>query len=114
MSNSLTRETAPRESQELTHARPALIAQHFLHRRATPQPSRLCQDNPPPPRTSGHRTGYRFTMYATGPGITGSTQGPPPKLKPRWDVHLSGDDDQLGCAGKSLSSVLGERSGTVV
>ena len=20
------------------------------------------------------------------------------KLKPRWDVHLSGDDDQLGCA----------------
>ncbi len=30
------------------------------------------------------------------------------KLKPRWDVHLSGDDDQLGCAGKSLSSVLGE------
>ena len=19
-----------------------------------------------------------------------------PKLKPRWDVHLSGDDDQLG------------------
>ena len=31
-----------------------------------------------------------------------------PKLKPRWDVHLSGDDDQLGCAGESLSSVLGE------
>ncbi len=30
------------------------------------------------------------------------------KLKPRWDVHLSGDDDQLGCAGESLSSVLGE------
>ena len=30
------------------------------------------------------------------------------KLKPRWDVHLSGDDDQLGCAGGSLSSVLGE------
>ena len=30
-----------------------------------------------------------------------------PKLKPRWDVHLSGDDDQLGCAGESLSSVLG-------
>ncbi len=33
---------------------------------------------------------------------------PGSKLKPRWDVHLSGDDDQLGCAGKSLSSVLGE------
>ena len=33
---------------------------------------------------------------------------PTTKLKPRWDVHLSGDDDQLGCAGKSLSSVLGE------
>ena len=31
-----------------------------------------------------------------------------PKLKPRWDVHLSGDDDQLGYAGESLSSVLGE------
>ena len=30
------------------------------------------------------------------------------KLKPRWDVHLSGDGDQLGCAGESLSSVLGE------
>ena len=29
-------------------------------------------------------------------------------LKPRWDVHLSGDDDQLGYAGESLSSVLGE------
>ena len=29
-------------------------------------------------------------------------------LKPRWDVHLSGDGDQLGCAGESLSSVLGE------
>ena len=31
-----------------------------------------------------------------------------PKLKPRWDVHLSGDVDQLGCAGEFLSSVLGE------
>ena len=30
------------------------------------------------------------------------------KLKPRWDVHLSGDDDQLGYAGEPLSSVLGE------
>ena len=30
------------------------------------------------------------------------------KLKPRWDVHLIGDDDQLGYAGESLSSVLGE------
>ena len=30
------------------------------------------------------------------------------KLKPRWDVHLSSYDDQLGCAGESLSSVLGE------
>ena len=33
---------------------------------------------------------------------------PSAKLKPRWDVHLSGDDDQLGCTGKFLSSVLGE------
>ena len=31
-----------------------------------------------------------------------------PKPKPRWDVHLSGDDDQLGYAGESLSSVLGQ------
>ena len=30
------------------------------------------------------------------------------KPKPRWDVHLSGDDDQLGGAGESLSSVLGK------
>ena len=29
------------------------------------------------------------------------------KLKPRWDVHLSGDDEQPGCAGEFLSSVLG-------
>ena len=36
------------------------------------------------------------------------------KLKPRWDVHLSGDVDQLGCAGESLSSVLGECPGSVV
>ena len=33
---------------------------------------------------------------------------PGAKLKPRWDVHLSGDDDQPGYAGESLSSVLGE------
>ena len=36
------------------------------------------------------------------------------KPKPRWDVHLSGDDDQLGRAGESLSSVLGECPGSVV
>ena len=36
------------------------------------------------------------------------------KLKPRWDVHLSGDDDQLGCAGESLSSVLGEQPGSII
>ena len=30
------------------------------------------------------------------------------KLKPRWDVHLSGDDEHLGCVGASRSSVLGE------
>ena len=38
----------------------------------------------------------------------GSLLDPETKLKPRWDVHLSGDGDQLGCAGESLSSVLGE------
>ena len=43
------------------------------------------------------------------PPLDGSSFGPGrPKLKPRWDVHLSGDGDQLGCAGESLSSVLGE------
>ena len=31
-----------------------------------------------------------------------------PKLKPRWDVHLSGDDDQRSSADESLSSVLGD------
>ena len=36
------------------------------------------------------------------------------KPKPRWDVHLGGDDDQLGYAGESLSSVLGECPGSVV
>ena len=25
-----------------------------------------------------------------------ANDGPATKLKPRWDVHLSGDDDQLG------------------
>ena len=33
---------------------------------------------------------------------------PATKPKPRWDVHLSGDDDQMGGAGESLSSVLGK------
>ena len=32
----------------------------------------------------------------------------PPKPKPRWDVHLCDDDDQLRYAGESLSSVLGK------
>ena len=31
------------------------------------------------------------------PGMTrNSEMSTEPKLKPRWDVHLSGDDDQLG------------------
>ena len=43
------------------------------------------------------------------PGMTrNSEMSTEPKLKPRWDVHLSSYDDQLGCAGESLSSVLGE------
>ena len=34
------------------------------------------------------------------PGMTrNSEMSTEPKLKPRWDVHLSGDDDQPGCAG---------------
>ena len=67
MSNSLTRETAPRESQELTHARPALIAQHFLHRRATLSQAGYVKTTHLLQELLGHRTGYRFTMYATGP-----------------------------------------------
>ena len=36
------------------------------------------------------------------PGMTrDSEMSTEPKLKPRWNVHLSGDDDQLGCAGAS-------------
>ena len=30
------------------------------------------------------------------PGTGTGAVGINPKLKPRWDVHLSGDDDQLG------------------
>ena len=45
----------------------------------------------------------------TGTSTAAAAASPPAaKLKPRWDVHLSGDVDQLGCAGESLSSVLGE------
>ena len=47
--------------------------------------------------------------HRCGVGLT--LEGGVAKLKPRWDVHLSGDDDQLG---ESLSSVLGERPGSVV
>ena len=47
-------------------------------------------------------TGNTATTY-TNTGTNLDT-----KLKPRWDVHLSGDDDQLGYAGEPLSSVLGE------
>ena len=56
----------------------------------------------------------RVAMTAASAGCQWHQEGPVErvhpgaKLKPRWDVHLSGDDDQLGCAGKSLSSVLGE------
>ncbi len=54
-----------------------------------------------------------FRAYANRGGqVFVSTHSPDflngTKLKPRWDVHLSGDDDQLGYAGESLSSVLGE------
>ena len=40
-------------------------------------------------------------MSATPPSVQSSHQGAShstyaAKLKPRWDVHLSGDDDQLG------------------
>ena len=38
-----------------------------------------------PPDDEPHRRGVRLTL-----------EGGVAKLKPRWDVHLSGDDDQLG------------------
>ena len=47
-------------------------------------------------------------------GVWLTLEGGVAKLKPRWDVHLSGDVDQLGCAGESLLSVLGECPGSVV
>ena len=53
-----------------------------------------------------------FNMESQVKEEIGSLLGEPlhfynaPKLKPRWDVHLSGDDDQLGCASESLSSYL--------
>ena len=66
-----------------------------------------------------HRQWFPRTRDLRSPHLpTGAMWGRPrlqqTKLKPRWDVHLSGDDDQLGCAGESLSSVLGERPGSVV
>ena len=56
-------------------------------------------------RCKGSKMPSRYTerQSADRGAVAGIT-----KLKPRWDVHLSGVDDQLGCAGKSLSSVLGE------
>ena len=68
------------------------------------------------PRDSGRaastpsRTAPREVLSDTlGMAETAGTFAPGvPKLKPRWDLHLIGDDDQLGCAGESLSSVLGE------
>ena len=47
----------------------------------------------------------RYELY---PGQIQMPEKALTKLKPRWDVHLSGDDDQLGCAGESISSVPGE------
>ncbi len=58
-------------------------------------------DRPMPPDSPGPRR-YDVPLLRH-PGLPAQ-----PKLKPRWDVHLSCDDDQLGYAGESLSSVLGE------
>ena len=57
-------------------------------------------------RTVGYVYPDDFTDYLTEKDQEAIAS--PTKLKPRWDVHLSGDGDQLGCAGESLSSVLGE------
>ena len=63
----------------------------------------------PYPYTSPHDgNAHRIrTLFHRSPGSGRPAPGAP-KLKPRWDVHSSGDDDQMGCAGESLSSVLGE------
>ena len=53
-------------------------------------------------------TGFDAQISKRSDWFTQCDQRHKPKLKPRWDVHLSGDDDQLGYAGESLSSVLGE------
>ena len=63
----------------------------------------------PIPSSLGNLTNLE-AMYLTSNQLTGeipSSLGNLTNLKPRWDVHLSGDDP-LGCAGESLSSVLGE------
>ena len=67
MNRPLTREADSRESQELTFARPALIAQHFLHRRATLSKGGYVKTTHLLQELLGHQTGYRFTIYATGP-----------------------------------------------
>ena len=67
------------------------------------------------PSIAGQSCQSRLTPHFEGVRLRSSVDDPPlfplareSKLKPRWDVHLSGDDDQLGYAGESLSSVLGE------
>ena len=67
MNRLFTRQADSRESQELNLARPALIAQHFLHRRATLSQGGYVKTTHLLQELLGHRTGYRFTMYATGP-----------------------------------------------
>ena len=73
-------------------------AREMLQRRPASLPSARARSRP----CFVRRLMFSRSMAAT-PAVTRAT-----KLKPRWDVHLSGDDDQLGYAGESISSVLGQ------
>ena len=80
----------------LPHHQPDHVRIAFDDHRLVPNAGLILPSTPVYPGVGGEPTPDDI-----GPGQVS-------KLKPRWDVHLSGDDDQLGCAGKSLSSVLGE------
>ena len=61
-----------------------------------------------PPASADATSVITLSPVLARPGPSPRSRRRSTKLKPRWDVHLSGDDEQLGCAGESLSSVLGE------
>ena len=94
------------------HTRPGSAGQCRRPRQAYPWAQERRRRGFRLPRSDpSHGTGESWRRRSRRPGAGQSLPRPSgghPKLKPRWDVHLSGDDDQLGCADESLSSVLGE------